>query len=259
MSGKFTIIAVNDNNLSDHPQAICFINPKHPAWKPKAEWLKKRFSEGMVIKLLYLEGEKRPAGFIEYVPGDQCWRAVSAPGYLVIHCIWISAVKNKKKGYGSLLLQECLNDAVAGGYAGVAAMVSEGSFMADKSLFLKNDFRISASEKPHNLVVRKLRGDAPDPVFNAWRSQLDRYQGLHILYSNQCPWVCRFIMEVAEKLSERRIAVTVRELLTPEEARQAPSPYAVFNLIHNGRLLADHYISETRLMNILKKEKLLGM
>jgi hypothetical protein len=43
----------------------------------------------------------------------------------------------------------------------------------------------------------------------------------------------------------------------PEEAQAAPSPYAVFNLIYDGRLLADHYISETRLMNILRKEKLL--
>ena len=59
---------VTESNLLQHPQAICFINPKHPEYHLKVDWLKERFREGMVIKLLYLEGEKRPAGFIEYVP-----------------------------------------------------------------------------------------------------------------------------------------------------------------------------------------------
>lgn len=34
----------------------------------------------------------------------------------------------------------------------------------------------------------------------------------------------------------------------------APSIYATFNLINNGKLLADHYISLTRFNNIIKKE-----
>jgi hypothetical protein len=61
MPGNFTIVTVNGNNLRDHLQAVCFINPKHPSRSLKAEWLNKRFREGMVIKLLYLEGEKLPA------------------------------------------------------------------------------------------------------------------------------------------------------------------------------------------------------
>jgi hypothetical protein len=75
------VIKVDALNLAGHPQAICFINPKHPSYPLKVEWLKSRFHEGLVIKLLYVEGENRPAGFIEYMPGDQCWRAVTAPGW----------------------------------------------------------------------------------------------------------------------------------------------------------------------------------
>ena len=44
------------------------------------------------------------------------------------------------------------------------------------------------------------------------------------------------------------------ELKTAEEAQNAPSVYAAFNLIHKGRLLADRYISTTRFKNILNKE-----
>jgi len=46
----------------------------------------------------------------------------------------------------------------------------------------------------------------------------------------------------------------VTELKTAEEAQNAPSLYATFNLVYNGTLLADHYISNTRFKNILKKE-----
>lgn len=210
-----------------------------------------------MIKLLYAGSEKRPAGFIEYLPGDQCWRAVDAKGYLFIHCIWISANKNKNQGFGSRLVQECVRDAEQGNYSGVAVMASEGPFMAHRELFLKNGFRIAASDKPFDLLAKKFRKDSPDPCFMDWRTKLNQYNGLHIIYSNQCPWVSRFIQELADNLTEKGISVTVKEFSTPAEAQSAPSPYAVFNLVYNGRLLADHYISETRLMNILKKIELI--
>ncbi|NCA77425.1 MAG: GNAT family N-acetyltransferase [Alphaproteobacteria bacterium] len=252
------VSTITESNLHLHPQVICFINPKHPAYHLKIDWLKERFREGMVIKLLYLEDKKRPAGFIEYVPGDQCWRGVHAPGYLFIHCIWISASKDKKRGYGSMLVKDCISEAEKGGLNGVAAMVSESSFMADRTLFMKNGFRIAMSDKPYDLVVRTFRENVQDPVFTDWRSQLSKYQGLHILWSKQCPWVARFVEEIRDKLIVLYPGVTFTEMKTPAEAQQAPSPYAVFNLVYNGRLLADHYISETRLMNILKKEKLIS-
>jgi hypothetical protein len=253
----YTIIPVNQSNLAAHPQAICFINPKHPTYRLKAEWLAERFQEGLRIKLAYAEGEKRPAGFIEYVPGEKCWRAVSAPGTLFIHCIWVNSVKHKNKGLGSMLLNDCLKDAEQNGFTGVAAMTSSGSFMADRTLFEKNGFRVSAASPPHHELMVKQLKPGPLPAFNDWKSELSKYQGLHIVYSRQCPWVARFVSETGNTLQKKGIGCTITELKTPEEAQTAPSPYAVFNLIYDGRLLADHYISETRLMNILRKEKLL--
>ncbi len=257
MEQTYTIVTVNQSNLASHPQAICFINPKHPTYKLKAEWLAERFGEGLRIKLLYTEGEKRPVGFIEYAPGEKCWRAVSAPGTLFIHCIWVNAVRYKNKGLGSMLLKDCLLDAEQNGFSGVAAMTSSGSFMADRTLFEKNGFRVSATSPPHHELMVKQLKPGPVPVFNDCRVSLNKYQGLHIVYSRQCPWVARFISETGSTLKKTGIECTITELKTPEEAQAAPSPYAVFNLICDGRLLADHYISETRFMSILKKEKLL--
>ena len=129
------IVDINENNMSQYPPT-CFLNQKHEAYQIKTDWIKKRFSEGMKIKLLYLENEKKCNGFIEYVPGEFAWRAVDAQDYLFIHCIWISPNKYKSIGYGSLLVQECIKDAKKEGKYGVAVITSEGPFMAGKALFL---------------------------------------------------------------------------------------------------------------------------
>lgn len=193
MKHPFRIVSVNERNLADHPQAICYINPKHPAYPVKIEWLKRRFREGLQIKLFYVDGEKRPAGFIEYIPGEYCWRAVSAKGYLFVHCIWINARKHRQQGIGSLLLEDCKQDARQHGFLGVAAMTSSGAFMVDKGLFLKNGFQVVDSAKPTFDLVEKSLEKGPLPKFNDWQKALGKYQGLHIVYSNQCPWVARFV------------------------------------------------------------------
>jgi len=39
-----------------------------------------------------------------------------------------------------------------------------------------------------------------------------------------------------------------------KDAQHSPSLYATFNLIYDGNLLVDHYISARRFENIIKKE-----
>ncbi len=251
------MVTVDAANLADHPQAICFINPKHPTFRLKRDWLLKRFEEGLKIRLLYEEGDKRPAGFIEYVPGENCWRAVDAPGYLFVHCVWVSSVKHRGKGYGSALLQECIRESEAAGMAGVAVMTSTDAFMAGHELFLKNGFtEVAAAGRHYRLLARQNR-PGPWPAFRDWEAELRKLRGLHIIWSPQCPWVGRFVEETGKNLAGRGIQATLTEITTPAQAQKAPSPYAVFNLVKDGRLLAGHYISATRLDNILRKEGLI--
>ncbi len=103
---KTNIVKVTIDNITEHPQAICFINPKHELYHKKVRWLREQFKNGLVIKLLYLEGEKRPVGFVEYIPGEYCWRAVNAKGYIFIHCLWINGKKHSHQGLGSILIKE---------------------------------------------------------------------------------------------------------------------------------------------------------
>ncbi len=249
----YSIVEVRRDNLAEHPQVICFINPKHEHYSLKIDWLKKRFKEGLKIKLLYVEGEKAPAGYIEYVPGEYAWRAVEAAGFLFIHCLWVYAKENRSKGFGSALIDDVRQAAKRLGQAGVAAVASRGPFMADPDVFLKNGFAVADESGPHQLLVNPYRPGRL-PKFADWTSRLRSYRGWNIVYSKQCPWVARFVEDIKSASGGLNIRVKIQEIKTAAEAQKAPSVYSVFNLINDGRLLADHYISMTRFMNIVKKE-----
>jgi len=243
------IIEVTAANIAEHPGAICFINPGHPLYRPKVEWLRKRFREGLKIKLLYLPGEKRPAGFIETVPGELCWRAVSAQGYLFIHCLWTTGRKIQHQGLGSLLLGAAERE--ARGTRGVVVMSSDGAFMAGREIFLKNGYHMVAAAGNEQLLVKPFARGAL-PAFKDGRGDLAKRRGWSIVYSRQCPWVARFIEEARPVFARFKLRPLVTELETPAQAQRAPSLYGVFGLIHDGHLLADRYISTTRLATILK-------
>lgn len=248
-----TIIDVTSDKISRYPQVICYINPKHEYYHLKIDWMKKRYNEGLKIKLLYLEGEKKPVGFIEYIPGEYCWRSVNAKGYMFIHCLWTYGKKNQHKGLGGILIEEVEKDAE--GMMGVAVVTSDKAFMANAGIFVKNGYKIIAQRGKEQLLVKQFRG-GPLPSINDWEAELNKYKsgGLTILYSKQCPWVARFIEEMKPILKKEKLEVSIIEIESAARAQQSPSLYSVFNLIYNGRLLADRYISVTRFENILKKE-----
>ena len=252
MDSGLTIIDSNSENISEY-RPTCFLNPENEGYRKKLEWLKKRFSEGLRIKLLYQETERKCIGFIEYVPGEYAWRAVDAAGYMFIHCIWVYPNKYKNRGYGSLLVEECIEDAKKQGKCGVAVLTSGGAFMAGKALFLKDGFESVAKVKPSFELMVKTLKKGPLPKFRDWEKQLSEYRGLNIIYADQCPWVARSIKDLGDIAREKGLEVKIIELKSAGEAQNAPSVYGTFNLVYNGKLLVDHYISNRRFLNIIEK------
>jgi hypothetical protein len=251
MNLKTDIVEVTESNINDHPQAICFINPKHEFYDKKVDWLKKQFQNGLKIQLLYIENEKRPVGFIEYCPGEFCWRPVDAKGYLFIHCLWTNGKKYQHRGLGTLLIKEAEKDVKD--KLGIAVVTSDKSFMTHREIFFKNGYNVISESGKEQLMVKQFK-KGPLPVINNREHELMKFKGLTIVYSRQCPWVARFIEEVKPILEKENLNPRIIELKTPEQAQKAPSLYGVFNLIYNSKLLADRYISTTRFMNIVKKE-----
>ena len=118
---------------------------------------------------------------------------------------------------------------------------------------MKNGYDIVSVSGTEQLLVKSFK-EGPLPTLNDWESELKQYQELTIVYSKQCPWVARFIDEVRPILTEKGLEPRLVELTNAAEAQKAPSLYGVFSLIHDGKLLADRYISTTRFRNILQKE-----
>ena len=145
MTDSAEIVTVGAHNVDEHGFFCYKSKPKSEGYRRKLGWLKQRFAEGMTIKMLYDDG--RSVGFIEYMPGEHAWRAVTAPGYTVIHCLWVVG-KAKGKGYGSRLLDACIEDAQKLRHRGVAMVKSSGGWLAGSKLFLKHRFELVERAPP---------------------------------------------------------------------------------------------------------------
>jgi N-acetylglutamate synthase-like GNAT family acetyltransferase len=231
-------------------------NIQHEGYRRKAEWFRKRHAEGMKYKVLYSE-EKGTVGMIEYTPGEFCWRAVDADGYMMIHCLCIFHRPYRNKGYASRMIGVCIKDAEMAHMNGVAVVTRQGAWMVGKEIFLNNGFKeVDKSPPDFSLLVKKFKGDVPTPRFKPdLDKMLKKYdKGLTILWSDQCPYIIKSIKEIKKTFKERYgINARIIEMKNPEQAQNAPSPYAIFCLIYDGKLLAFHPISNKRFMNIMDK------
>ena len=250
------IINTNADNIGEY--GFCgYKNIKQEGYKRKIDWLKQRFTEGMRFKILYSAKDGSP-GFIEYIPGKYTWRAVAANGYMVIHCIMIMKREYKGKGYGSLLLNECIQDAKKENMHGIAVVTRKGTWMAGKELFVKNRFQLADAAPPDfELLVKKFNTSAPSPKFKGdWGKRLSQYSsGLTIIRSDQCPYLAKSVKEIIETAQEKYgIKAKIVELKNCGEAQRAPCAYGIFSIVYNGILVADHPISNKRFMNIMDKE-----
>jgi len=253
---EIEIIDTNANNIQDY--GFCgYKNIKQEGYRRKLDWLKQRYSEGMKFKVLYSESGGA-VGFIEYIPGEYAWRAVGARGYMVIHCIANFYREHRGKGLGTLLIEESVKDAEKGNMHGVAVVTRKGTWMAGKELFLRNGFEVADKAQPDFELLVKPFGNALLPRFPTdWNKRVSQYgSGLIILRSDQCPYIDKSTREIADTADKKYgIRPTIIELKDCRDSREAPSAFAVFGIIYNNRLVADHPISNTRFINIMDKEK----
>ena len=250
----YRFVGMDASNFDTLP--CCGIkDPSHPGRNEKRCWLQANAQSGVKAKTLVTEAGE-PAGYIEYAPGESAWRGIDAPGYLVIHCIW-TYPGHRQEGCGRLMVDACLGDARAMGRSGVAVVVRKGPWMADRRLFTRLGFESSCTAPPDfELLVRRLDPRAALPGFRRnWEQKALEYgHGLTILRSQQCPHIAKFVADIAGAArNEYRLDTRIVDLETALDAQSAPTPFGVFALILNGKLLADHPISRTRFRNIMKK------
>jgi GNAT superfamily N-acetyltransferase len=244
------IVEVNSENVSRRGFFCYMSKRKSGGYQRKLKWLMDRFDEGLKIKMLDLRQGGR--GFIEYIPGEFAWRAVNAEGYMFLHCIWVAG-KSKGKGYASLLLNECIKDAKKTEMKGVAVVTSEGNWLVGKEFFLKHNFESVNKHPPFTLMVKKF-GNAPSPSFSGDFDEklVACGKGLKIIRSDQCPYIDAAVDAALDTAKELGIDTKVIELKSSEDVRKlSPSPYGVFGIVYDGKMVSYHSMSKKDLMNIL--------
>jgi predicted N-acetyltransferase YhbS len=249
---EYEIVNVTPENLSRYDLFCQKSKAKGAGYQQKVSWFKERHKEGLRLKLLLVDegkGEPVSRGFVEYVPAERGWRGVKAPGYILIHCIWVVG-RHKKKGYGSKLIRACLRDARKAGAKGVAVVVSKGNWLPCPRFFARHGFEVVATSPPAFVLMAKKFGEAPDPSFLAgWDKKLAKCgEGLTILRAAQCPYVEDAANNVAAA-AELGIPTKVVELTSAKDVRErAVTPYGVFNVVYDGDFFSYFYL--------LKKEAL---
>ncbi|MFZ2055606.1 MAG: GNAT family N-acetyltransferase [Candidatus Aminicenantales bacterium] len=253
MTNRVEIIKVGQSNVSE-TGFFCYMSKrKSEGFRRKLGWLRARFDEGMQIKMLKLPER----GFIEYIPGEFAWRAVEgAEGYMFIHCLWVVG-RSKGKGFGAMLLDECLRDAKKAGMSGVAMVTSEGTWLAGKELLLKQGFKAVAEAPPSFTLMIKTFRAAPLPSFpRDWEARARRFgKGLTVLRSDQCPYLEEATNTLLEAAAEKGIRSRVIEHDSAAAAKSlSPSPYGAFNIVLDGRLLSYRYLLKEEFFPMLGRK-----
>ena len=232
---------------------FCIKNNKRQGFEDKLKWFERSYKEGLKIKILKNDKDKM-IGFIEYVPAKNAWRPVDADNYMFIHCTYIYSKKDRSKGYGSILLEDAEKEAKAKGLDGLCVITSTGGWLANKSLFEKNGFEQIKVKDRFELLSTTWNSNTKKPKFHNWTNQQKKYKGWHLLYAYQCPWHEKSVAAILNVAMDYGVDLKVSKINTVEEAKMAPSGFGVFNLLRDGRLIEDHYLSATRFRNILKNE-----
>ena len=237
-----TIIDVDRGNVED-TGFFCYMSKrKSEGYLRKLAWFKARFEEGLRIKMLELPER----GFIEYIPGEHAWRAVRAPGHMVIHCLWVVG-KSKGKGHGGALLEACVADARRAGAAGVAMVASQGNWIAGRKIFERHGFKAVDTAPPSFvLLVRKLKPGRPPAFPGDWAERAARFgRGLTLVTTAQCPYNSDATRNILAAAGREGLKARVIELRTAEDVQaRSPSPYGVFAIVLNGKLIGYHYLTE---------------
>ena len=253
-SGEPEFVDLDSSNIGREHICCAIVGKDHQEGVDrKKAFLSSGFDRGVVFRKLDVRGKV----FIEYAPAEAAWRPVVAPGYLVIHCLWVSG-RYKGRQLGRVLLQHCLDDAGAG-HHGVVGVSGRSPYLTDTRFYLHHGFElVERTETGYDLVCYRRDGDqgAPTPRFaaNARKGTVSEAEGVHFEYVYQCPFVPGCLQDMSAVATEFDLVVTSRELTTVEEVRDAASPFGTFGAFLHGRLITHELMSGNKFRKLLEEK-----
>ena len=214
----------------------------------KKNWMKERFEEGLV----FYRSVERGKCFIEYIPAENAWVPIDAPGYLFIDCLWIAG-SMKGHGYSNDLLDECVRDAREQGRKGLCILSSAGrkkEFLADPKYLGYKGFRTAdGSDCGITLMYLPLQEDAPAPRFKECaRHPGTDDAGFTVYYTDQCPFTCYWVPRVAGVAAEHGIPLKTVHITDKKTAQNMPAPVTNYALFRDGTFVTHAIQSDKKFL-----------
>jgi hypothetical protein len=246
------LIEVNNENI-DKYGIYCIKDKKAPGYEAKKNWYLSNFKTGLKL-IIALNEDNVQMGFIEFAPAEKSWRPVDAKYYTFIHCIFVYPNKFRNNQVAESLINFAIEGAKAENCDGICTFTSKGAWISNDKIFKKLEFEKVDKLGRFELMSKKFSDNAEDPKFINWKEYQKDYSGWNIIYSDQCPWHQKAIIELSKVAEKEGFEITIKRIESASEAKNAPTGFGTFALIKDGKELADHYISKTRFNNIIKKE-----
>jgi hypothetical protein len=78
-------------------------------------------------------------------------------------------------------------------------------------------------------------------------------KGLTILAADQCPMVPKCVADIAEMSRALGLEPKVVRVTSAKASRELPTPYGMFSILYDGKLIAGRPVSGTRFWFIMRK------
>jgi hypothetical protein len=243
------IITVDSSNI-DKEHVCCANSDKKgdTCLASRKNWMRNQFQDGLTFKKLDVKGKV----FIEYMPAENAWCPIEAPGYLFIKCFWVSG-QYKGKGYANALLQECIMDANAQGKLGLVILSAPKKmpFLSDPKYLRYKGFMVCDTAQPHfELLYLPFSKSSPKPVFKTCCKQgIIEEDGFVLYYSDQCPYAEKYANQIAATMSIEK-KVRLQKYNSKEEAQNAPSPFTIYSLFRNGKFVTNEILTVSKFLKL---------
>ncbi len=248
------LITINASNIDE--EHICCAIGNDKANKARAQtkkdWLKARFAEGLVFKRL----DQRGKVLIEYMPIENTWKPIIGRNFMVIHCLWVSG-QFKGKGYSTMLLSECINDAKAHNMDGIAVVSSNKvkPFLTDKKFYMKHGFDVVDMAPPYFELLAVKFTPTTDPQFLEYAKNglCANNDGFTFIYSHQCPFMEEYVSLLQATTLEMGFKSHIIKLESHQEAQSIGSPFGTLGIYYNGKIVAHELMTKEKFKRFVEK------
>lgn len=243
-------IRVTKDNLEKEHICCAISNNNDIQVSSKKAWLADRFDEGLV----FLKSVERGKCFIEYIPAENAWVPIDAPGCMYIDCLWVSG-SFKGHGYSTDLLNACIEDSRGKGKTGLCILSSakKRGFLADpKYLKYKGFAPADESDNGIQLWYLPLAEDARKPAFRECAKHPHVEENGYVLFfTNQCPFPAKYVPVIENIAREQNIAFRSVHITDRETAQNVPTPVTNYALFKDGEYVTNEILSDKKFLKMI--------